>query len=97
MGNFVETEQAIYVDSSVSSFVQIRGSVPLFWEQPGLQVGSDWVIFHFAHVAYSVPGPASSPGQPHPQASLVPRPASSPGQPRPGDMAELVVRLTWLA
>ena len=24
----------------VSSFVQIRGSVPLFWEQPGINVGS---------------------------------------------------------
>ena len=24
----------------VSSFVQIRGSVPLFWEQPGVNVGS---------------------------------------------------------
>ncbi|XP_004674215.1 PREDICTED: synaptojanin-2 [Condylura cristata] len=30
----------IYLDDCVSSFVQIRGSVPLFWEQPGLQVGS---------------------------------------------------------
>ncbi|XP_019499736.1 PREDICTED: synaptojanin-2 isoform X3 [Hipposideros armiger] len=30
----------IYIDDGVSSFVQIRGSVPLFWEQPGLQVGS---------------------------------------------------------
>uniref|UniRef100_K7E6M0 phosphoinositide 5-phosphatase n=1 Tax=Ornithorhynchus anatinus TaxID=9258 RepID=K7E6M0_ORNAN len=40
VANFVETEQAIYVDDGVSSFVQIRGSVPLFWEQPGLQVGS---------------------------------------------------------
>ena len=38
VGNFVETEQAIFVDSSVASFVQIRGGVPLFWEQPGLQV-----------------------------------------------------------
>uniref|UniRef100_A0A493TH74 SAC domain-containing protein n=1 Tax=Anas platyrhynchos platyrhynchos TaxID=8840 RepID=A0A493TH74_ANAPP len=28
------------LDDSVSSFIQIRGSVPLFWEQPGLQVGS---------------------------------------------------------
>uniref|UniRef100_A0A669P6B0 phosphoinositide 5-phosphatase n=1 Tax=Phasianus colchicus TaxID=9054 RepID=A0A669P6B0_PHACC len=28
------------MDDDVSSFVQIRGSVPLFWEQPGLQVGS---------------------------------------------------------
>nr|XP_008121699.1 PREDICTED: synaptojanin-2 [Anolis carolinensis] len=40
VSNFVETEQAIYLDKDVSSFIQIRGSVPLFWEQPGLQVGS---------------------------------------------------------
>ncbi|XP_045434337.1 synaptojanin-1 isoform X1 [Pipistrellus kuhlii] len=40
VANFVETEQAVYLDGSVSSFIQIRGSVPLFWEQPGLQVGS---------------------------------------------------------
>lgn len=32
--------QTIYMDDGVSSFVQIRGSVPLFWEQPGLQVGN---------------------------------------------------------
>ncbi|KAM8952955.1 synaptojanin-2 [Pelodytes ibericus] len=41
VSNFVETEQTIYLDDDdVSSFVQIRGSVPLFWEQPGIQVGS---------------------------------------------------------
>ncbi|XP_078086707.1 synaptojanin-2-like [Mustelus asterias] len=40
VSNFVETEQVIYLDDAVSSFVQIRGSVPLFWEQPGAQVGS---------------------------------------------------------
>ncbi|XP_052126016.1 synaptojanin-1 [Frankliniella occidentalis] len=40
VANFVETEQAIYLDSEVTSFVQTRGSVPLFWEQPGVQVGS---------------------------------------------------------
>ncbi|XP_060687579.1 synaptojanin-2-like isoform X1 [Hemiscyllium ocellatum] len=40
VSNFVETEQVIYLDDAVSSFVQIRGSVPLFWEQPGIQVGS---------------------------------------------------------
>ncbi|XP_078412968.1 LOW QUALITY PROTEIN: synaptojanin-2-like [Cetorhinus maximus] len=40
VSNFVETEQVIYLDDAVSSFVQIRGSVPLFWEQPGVQVGS---------------------------------------------------------
>merc|ERR1719312_2029079 len=28
------------MDSLCTSFVQIRGSVPLFWEQPGLNVGS---------------------------------------------------------
>uniref|UniRef100_UPI00398F6D6B synaptojanin-2-like isoform X2 n=1 Tax=Pristiophorus japonicus TaxID=55135 RepID=UPI00398F6D6B len=40
VSNFVETEQVIYLDDAVSSFVQIRGSVPLFWEQHGAQVGS---------------------------------------------------------
>ncbi|KAM5229102.1 synaptojanin-2 isoform 2-T2 [Ctenodactylus gundi] len=46
VSNFVETEQAIYMDDGVSSFVQIRGSVPLFWEQPGLQVGSRHLRLH---------------------------------------------------
>ncbi|XP_067849288.1 synaptojanin-1 isoform X3 [Heptranchias perlo] len=40
VANFVETEQVVFLDDCVSSFIQIRGSVPLFWEQPGLQVGS---------------------------------------------------------
>ncbi|XP_032912677.1 synaptojanin-2 isoform X1 [Catharus ustulatus] len=40
VSNFVETEQTIFLDDDVSSFVQIRGSVPLFWEQTRLQVGS---------------------------------------------------------
>ncbi|XP_043279076.1 synaptojanin-1 [Venturia canescens] len=40
VANFVETEQAIYLDNEVTSYVQTRGSVPLFWEQPGIQVGS---------------------------------------------------------
>lgn len=40
VANFVETEQVIYVDNDVSSYIQTRGSVPLFWEQPGMQVGS---------------------------------------------------------
>nr|XP_006007959.1 PREDICTED: synaptojanin-2 [Latimeria chalumnae] len=40
VSNFVETEQVIFLDDAVSSFVQLRGSVPVFWEQPGLQVGS---------------------------------------------------------
>ncbi|EYB85451.1 hypothetical protein Y032_0297g1716 [Ancylostoma ceylanicum] len=40
VANFVETEQVISFDESECSLVQIRGSVPLFWEQPGVQVGS---------------------------------------------------------
>ncbi|XP_069787736.1 synaptojanin-2-like isoform X2 [Narcine bancroftii] len=40
VSNLVETEQVIYLDDAVSSFVQIRGSVPLFWEQTGAQVGT---------------------------------------------------------
>lgn len=40
VANFVETEQVIYVDGEITSHVQTRGSVPLFWEQPGVQVGS---------------------------------------------------------
>ncbi|XP_015111284.1 synaptojanin-1 [Diachasma alloeum] len=40
VANFVETEQIIYLDNEVTSFIQTRGSVPLFWEQPGVQVGS---------------------------------------------------------
>ncbi|XP_042312298.1 LOW QUALITY PROTEIN: synaptojanin-1 [Sceloporus undulatus] len=40
VANFVETEQVIFLDECISSFIQIRGSIPLFWEQPGLQVGS---------------------------------------------------------
>lgn len=40
VANFVETEQVIVFDESECSLVQVRGSVPLFWEQPGVQVGS---------------------------------------------------------
>lgn len=40
VANFVETEQLIQMDESTTSFLQIRGSVPLFWEQPGVNVGS---------------------------------------------------------
>lgn len=41
VANFVETEQIIYLDQqSLTSYVIVRGSVPLFWEQPGINVGS---------------------------------------------------------
>ncbi|KAM7541625.1 hypothetical protein Aperf_G00000043699 [Anoplocephala perfoliata] len=47
VANFVETEVFINVNKEVLSHVQIRGTVPLFWEQPGLQVGSHKIIFRF--------------------------------------------------
>ncbi|CAH1997104.1 unnamed protein product [Acanthoscelides obtectus] len=40
VANFVETEQMVYLDNEITSYLQTRGSVPLFWEQPGVQVGS---------------------------------------------------------
>ncbi|KAK8735010.1 hypothetical protein OTU49_005783, partial [Cherax quadricarinatus] len=43
VANFVETEQMIYIDTMddlILSYIQTRGTVPLFWEQPGLNVGS---------------------------------------------------------
>jgi len=39
VGNFVETEQILITNTHVSSFVQIRGSVPVFWEEPLLKSG----------------------------------------------------------
>jgi hypothetical protein len=39
VANFVETEALIYFGSFLISYVIIRGSVPVFWEQQGLQVG----------------------------------------------------------
>ena len=45
VANFVETEQVIFLDKEVTSYVQTRGSVPLFWEQPGVQV--IFVVFFF--------------------------------------------------
>jgi len=38
--NFVETEQLLFYADFCFSYVQIRGSVPVFWEQRGLQLGS---------------------------------------------------------
>ncbi|KII67890.1 Synaptojanin-1 [Thelohanellus kitauei] len=40
VGNFVETEQVIMCGKVISCFTQVRGSVPLFWSQSGMSVGS---------------------------------------------------------
>lgn len=37
VANFVETETVLTLEEQVMSFVQVRGSVPLFWEQQGSQ------------------------------------------------------------
>jgi len=39
VANFVETEQYLFSKNFAISYVQIRGSVPVFWEQAGFQVG----------------------------------------------------------
>lgn len=46
VANFVESEQVIVIGNNISSFMQVRGSIPLFWGQPGLNVGS-----HKVHMA----------------------------------------------
>ncbi|KAF7636363.1 Integrin_alpha2 domain-containing protein [Meloidogyne graminicola] len=43
VANFVETEQIVIFDKQECSFLQIRGSIPLFWEQPGINVGAHTV------------------------------------------------------
>ena len=57
VANFVETEQTIHVDNSIVSFVQIRGLVPLFWEQPGLQTGGGILRIKFSR-GYACSKPA---------------------------------------
>lgn len=38
VANFVETETMLTIGSQCFSYVQVRGSVPIFWEQPGMQM-----------------------------------------------------------
>lgn len=37
VANFVETEQIIEYEGHVLSFVLLRGSIPLYWRQPGIK------------------------------------------------------------
>lgn len=37
VANYVETEQLITYQMHEVSFVQVRGSVPVFWSQPGFK------------------------------------------------------------
>ena len=43
------------MESHALAFVQTRGSVPIFWEQPGLQVRT-----FFVHLLFSAPPPLPS-------------------------------------
>lgn len=33
VSNFVETEQILVIKDTIASYVQIRGSIPVFWRQ----------------------------------------------------------------
>lgn len=37
VANYVETEQILVFKQYITSFVQTRGSIPLFWSQPGFR------------------------------------------------------------
>lgn len=58
VANYVETEQLIHVHSHTLSFVQTRGSVPVFWSQAGyrynprprLEKGMVWMSSHEAQL-----------------------------------------------
>ena len=39
MANFVETELILLTEDRSVSHLQIRGSVPIFWTQPGINFG----------------------------------------------------------
>ena len=39
VANFCETEQILRIGELVYSFVTIRGSVPIFWQQGGNKTG----------------------------------------------------------
>lgn len=37
VANYVETEQSLIFGNHILSFVQVRGSVPVYWSQPGFK------------------------------------------------------------
>lgn len=52
MANFVETEQIVERGGEKSSFVQTRGSIPLFWSQyPNLKYKPSMALAGEDHVA----------------------------------------------
>ena len=57
VANFVETEVILATDSVCMSYVEIRGSVPLFWQQPstGIQTLQQKVEITRVSIALSIP------------------------------------------
>lgn len=53
-GNFVETETILSTDLHIFSFVQIRGSIPLFWQQKQRGLVSDIEILRTFQMTESV-------------------------------------------
>lgn len=51
VANFVETETLFATNDACWSYVQVRGSVPLFWEQQGLQIGAQRIQITRAQAA----------------------------------------------
>ncbi len=37
VANYVETEQILSTGTNIMSFIMIRGSVPIYWSQPGIR------------------------------------------------------------
>ena len=58
VANFADTEQVIYLGDETTSYVQVRGSVPLFWEQPGVNV-STVSSNRFAYESFLLQSPQS--------------------------------------
>ncbi|KAF2071692.1 hypothetical protein CYY_006992 [Polysphondylium violaceum] len=46
VANFVETEQVILFDQVLTSFVQVRGSIPLIWQQKGKGMKPKPIVDH---------------------------------------------------
>jgi phosphatidylinositol-bisphosphatase len=50
VANFVETEQVIYLEDKIASYIITRGSIPLFWEQTGMQVFTHFFCYLFLFI-----------------------------------------------
>ena len=50
VANFVESEIIICSNEKLACYVLTRGSIPLFWDQPGIQVGAHKTRFTREHI-----------------------------------------------